>query len=461
MDTSHSTPEQQAGPPPYPNTPLPQPESGKFFQWLRNLGINRSGSRWVGGVCSGLAARWGIDPVIVRGLAVVLTLFFGVGLLVYGVAWALLPEPDGRIHAEEAGRGHWSTGMSGAAALIFLGVLGQGPGFAFGRDDSWVIWPIFWLAGIAAVIYWALNHGKAKNSRPDQQQDPSGQGHSWSGQQSSSGDSASTSPRQAPGATGHAGIFTTGFAAPPTGAPGLLPPQFATQQTFSPDPKMYIKHKPAKVIPRLGTAATLVVLGLAAIVGSAVLLLNAAHLIDLNGYQTGVATAAAAVTAGVGIIISGALGRAAGGLSAFAIAALVFAALFSVPHIESPLEAFNTSTWAPASISAAEVGQTVVLGNSTIDLTQITATTALPNDVRVPLDLVVANVSIKVPANIPVTVTSELAAASLTVNGHNDGKILTDQSNTDINQGATGHRILIVLQGAASSINIPTVPARR
>ena len=101
-----------------------------------------------------------------------------------------------------------------------------------------------------------------------------------------------------------------------------------------------------------------------------------------------------------------------------------------------------------------------MLGNSTIDLTQITATTALPNDVRVPLDLVVANVSIKVPANIPVTVTSELAAASLTVNGHNDGKILTDQSNTDINQGATGHRILIVLQGAASSINITTVPAR-
>ena len=91
MDTTHSTPEQPEGPQPGPDlpesqpssgpdghhpgpgTPGPPPASGKFFQWVRGLGVRRAPNRWMGGVCSGLADRWGIDPVIIRGLTVVPT----------------------------------------------------------------------------------------------------------------------------------------------------------------------------------------------------------------------------------------------------------------------------------------------------------------------------------------------------------------------------------------------------
>ncbi len=46
----------------------------------------------LGGVCGGIAKYFDVDPVIIRLLWVAFTLFFGVGLLVYIVAWILIPE---------------------------------------------------------------------------------------------------------------------------------------------------------------------------------------------------------------------------------------------------------------------------------------------------------------------------------------------------------------------------------
>ena len=48
--------------------------------------------RMLGGVCGGIAKYFDIDPVIIRLLWVAFTLLFGVGLIVYVVAWILIPE---------------------------------------------------------------------------------------------------------------------------------------------------------------------------------------------------------------------------------------------------------------------------------------------------------------------------------------------------------------------------------
>jgi phage shock protein C len=48
--------------------------------------------RMLGGVCGGIAKYLDIDPVIIRILWVAFTLVVGVGLLVYVVAWILIPE---------------------------------------------------------------------------------------------------------------------------------------------------------------------------------------------------------------------------------------------------------------------------------------------------------------------------------------------------------------------------------
>ena len=51
--------------------------------------------RMVGGVCAGIAARFGYDVTLLRVVAVLLALWGGLGIVAYLVLWALLP-PAGR-----------------------------------------------------------------------------------------------------------------------------------------------------------------------------------------------------------------------------------------------------------------------------------------------------------------------------------------------------------------------------
>lgn len=50
----------------------------------------------IGGVCSGLARYFDIDPVIIRLVMVVLFLTAGIGLLAYIIAWAVIPAARSR-----------------------------------------------------------------------------------------------------------------------------------------------------------------------------------------------------------------------------------------------------------------------------------------------------------------------------------------------------------------------------
>ena len=55
--------------------------------------VRRTDDRMIAGVCSGIADYLGIDPTIVRLAAVVGTVLgFGTLLVVYLVAWLLMPE---------------------------------------------------------------------------------------------------------------------------------------------------------------------------------------------------------------------------------------------------------------------------------------------------------------------------------------------------------------------------------
>ena len=71
----------------------------RFFSALRSSPIRRT-KGWAGGVCAGVAARFGWDVSIVR-IAVLLSFllpFVGVGT--YLAAWLLLPKTDGSIVLE-------------------------------------------------------------------------------------------------------------------------------------------------------------------------------------------------------------------------------------------------------------------------------------------------------------------------------------------------------------------------
>ena len=51
--------------------------------------------RVVAGVCSGIAGYFGIDPTLVRLAFAVFTIFGGAGILVYLIAWIVIPEEGG------------------------------------------------------------------------------------------------------------------------------------------------------------------------------------------------------------------------------------------------------------------------------------------------------------------------------------------------------------------------------
>ena len=75
-------------------------ENMKTEQAPRRLYRNMA-DKWVGGVCSGAAAYFGIDTTVVRLLTFLLIFFGGLSLWVYIIMWIVLPKaylnPDGSV----------------------------------------------------------------------------------------------------------------------------------------------------------------------------------------------------------------------------------------------------------------------------------------------------------------------------------------------------------------------------
>ena len=121
-----------------------------LFSSLRGFGVRRNtDERWLAGVCSGIADRLGIDPLIVRGALIVLLFVGGLGGLVYLIAWALLPDQNGKILAEAALHGDgW-----GIALLIVIGIA-----LISNISDRWWLWTI--LVPVGLLVWWALHSAR-------------------------------------------------------------------------------------------------------------------------------------------------------------------------------------------------------------------------------------------------------------------------------------------------------------
>ncbi|HEU4675083.1 MAG TPA: PspC domain-containing protein [Motilibacteraceae bacterium] len=120
--------QQTSAPPPGPGTGA---RLADRYGWatlspvLSGRALHRGGpgDRKLAGVCAGLARWLDVDPLLVRVALGVLTLFGGSGVLLYGLAWLLVPE-DGqeRSEAAEALHGRSGAGLVGAIVLVVLGV---------------------------------------------------------------------------------------------------------------------------------------------------------------------------------------------------------------------------------------------------------------------------------------------------------------------------------------------------
>ncbi|MDQ0615456.1 phage shock protein PspC (stress-responsive transcriptional regulator) [Microbacterium sp. W4I4] len=113
-------------PPPETQRPASSQRSDRFFAWVAGLGLARSDG-WIGGVAAGIASRLRIDPLVIRGILVVAALFGLPIIFLYAAAWALLPDPDGRIHLRELLRGRFEPAQLGILGGLVVGLLTIAP----------------------------------------------------------------------------------------------------------------------------------------------------------------------------------------------------------------------------------------------------------------------------------------------------------------------------------------------
>lgn len=185
------------------SAPGPSSEN-RFLLWLRSLDLARRPG-WVGGVCSGIADRLGIDPLIVRGIFVVVAVLGGPAFLFYAAAWLLLPDEDGVLPVEELLRGRLTRVHAGIGALVLASMLPVAQGFwslggAYTGAVPWApatgraLWTVVVLVLIVLFVVWIARRSGRTDPAPPPYGSPEGPGASAAGYPAPTGEPASGAP---------------------------------------------------------------------------------------------------------------------------------------------------------------------------------------------------------------------------------------------------------------------------
>ncbi|WP_146083289.1 PspC domain-containing protein, partial [Rathayibacter rathayi] len=154
---------------PQPTDPPPVAEN-RFVLWLRGLDLPRRPG-WIGGVCAGIADRLGIDPLIVRGIVLVVAVLGGPALLLYAAAWLLLPDQDGALPVARLLRGSLDRVHAAIGALVLASMLPVAQGFwslgsAYAGAVPWApatggtLWSLVVLGLIVAFVVWVVRRSR-------------------------------------------------------------------------------------------------------------------------------------------------------------------------------------------------------------------------------------------------------------------------------------------------------------
>lgn len=452
-----------AAPPLYPQAQLPQSQPQSFFSWVRSQGIQRGRDRWIGGVASGIAHRLGVDPLIVRGIFIVLSIFAGIGVLLYGIAWALLPEPDGRIHVQEAAAGRWSAGMTGALITTVIGFPSLGSGFwGWGRNGfGGFFWTVFWIAGAVYLVYYLSQRDKSRNgaphmnTRPPAAATPGAPAFGATSSASPSGEGtfdrgaydggAATSFPYSPYTTG--GVNPPSAPTPPSGPTPPYGGGYGGGYGQGPVPAPAPKVRNAGP----GAPAVAVTVGLALLVGGGIKALEALNITNLGGATNAVVWASGAAVLGLGILVSGLRGRTSGVLGFFAVVALLIGGIFNVVPNGDRFRLQNAN-WNPASIEQAKAGFDITGGSGTADLTQLNLTPPLGADVVIPMDVTASNLTVFIPDTVPVEIRADMTLGNLNEGAEHHGGMTSQQSN--YNTDKPGAKVILQIDGTMSNITI-------
>ncbi|MGV8885492.1 MAG: PspC domain-containing protein [Microbacteriaceae bacterium] len=439
-----TTPPPPAGPEPEtPPAPPFETTGNRFFSWMRGVDIRRQDG-WIGGVAGGLAVRLGIDPLIVRGILVVLALFGAPVILVYAAAWLLLPDLTNKIHLEEALAGRFEAPLAGIAAVFIVAFVPTGSAFWFIPNlGGWTqfpwesglgrgIWTIALIAGLIWFFSWIARRSNATvPSAPV---------------------AASASTNSVPGAgAGAAGGYgVTEPPAPPTQPSSTQPEDLAAWRASQAEWKAQhnawrnqqasAAHQAAREQARAATAertriyteerersrphhlVSFIVVGLAIVVGAlTVLIVGGGERVSAEIVRAGLGAALAVLA--IGVIVNGAAGKRSGAPGAFAVPVVIAIVVSLAVPTGSNLTLGGISTYTPRDGDGSRTVNSYVVGggSTTIDLsdyyTERAASTKKQDDDSVTLVMGGGRVNLVVPSTEHVRFTAVLGGGSVVIDG--------------------------------------------
>ena len=399
----HSNPGYQNGPafqgaPGYHNNSGTYGQSGmdRFFNSVRAMNLYRAQPRVLGGVCSGISQRYGIDMTLMRILFIVAALL-GFGGFLYALAWAFLPEvEDGRIHVEQALHGDFTGGLAGAIVLALF----SGAPASISVD----LLPSFFgsstFIGIAAVVAVLLIANSRRNSQnysgypygpggydggagygPD-----GGNGGGTDGGYGNSGvdsenydpNGAYASTRGYDGGVGHGpnGTYNGGegqqvFSAPPVGSNGKPIPRWQGNYNAGGPRPSYQPYQRKNWVPGPGSMLSLITLGL--------LVMCAIPMVLEQSLRSLVISAAlAAGVMGLALAVCAVRGRHGGWISVMAVFSLIFGFMPIAAITSAAPQSALDIDWQNVRVDKSNYNYMVpsipnFVGETTLDLTQAPA----------------------------------------------------------------------------------------
>jgi signal transduction histidine kinase len=106
------------------------------------------GNAILGGVSAGLARAFGVEPLLVRVLFVILATFGGLGVPLYLLAWVLMPAEAGSAPRDR--RASIEVGVGVGQLLLSILLVFRAAGFWF--SDA-LVWPLVLVSGGAALLW--------------------------------------------------------------------------------------------------------------------------------------------------------------------------------------------------------------------------------------------------------------------------------------------------------------------
>jgi len=349
------------------------------------------------GVCQGAGRYFGVDPVIFRVVLAVLSLTGGIGLIVYGLGWLVIPqegEEESEAHRLLSGRIEGAPLTAVLMALVGCGLyasmLGNGTNQAF----SLVL-----LAATAGAVYWSQQRHRVQAT----------------GEVPAAGTAASVAVDAPPAvqAPPEPGGTPSWWRGPAGKEPYLWGPDDGPYGDPGPSAKGSKGPKRPKV--RRERVWVLPLLSFLLAVAAAAVGAGVSWPYQPAGVSAEIGLAAALGVFGVAFLVASFAGRTGGGHVFLSL--LVVAGLIGAATLPRSGQGAGSTTWRPATAAAVQPQYERGAGTGTLDLTRLPLT---GRTVTTHLDIGVGEAHVRLPKDANVKIDYDIGIGRLDVSGDHD-----------------------------------------